>query len=388
MDKQPIKRELDENNKETPKKSGKIKRSELKLTIDIPSDTDLSLGDQAHQNVGKLEQILRNNGGIFGQSDKMQKGGQDTSSKVGEEKKHEIALNLETPSSSSTNRLEIKSHEEISKAFKEADSRFKELEHFKSISNDLEGIHDASVPAELKQFREEFNNFEKSLQQLRESLNSKEGKTDEELSKMCWEIDRHRRKLESYRENYRKGALQDYINLNWVDDKKPLAVSASFPNEKIKALVFAGIKHVVDMRTDRDTGAYNKDIPVYHETLKEHGINVYHLPIVEHKTTDANEMHNGAEWVNERLDKGEPVLIHCSQGRGRSVLLAIWSLAKEGMKLHEACEQVYKKRPVANLSATQQFLLWDTFDDQHQHQPSRVSQTEVEKLRQDFSSES
>jgi chromosome segregation ATPase len=78
----------------------------------------------------------------------------------------------------------VKSRDEINKAFEEANSRLEELEYLNRISNDLEGLHRTSVPAEIKQFRDEFGNFKKSLQQLRESLKSKEGKTDEELSKM------------------------------------------------------------------------------------------------------------------------------------------------------------------------------------------------------------
>jgi protein-tyrosine phosphatase len=144
-----------------------------------------------------------------------------------------------------------------------------------------------------------------------------------------------------------------------VDDEKPLAVGARFPHEKIKALRFAGIKHVVDMRNAQDIHAYllNQDIDAYHQALKDHGIRVYHLPVVEHKTTDVNEMDTGAKWVNERLDKGEPVLIHCSQGKGRSVLLTIWSLTKGGMEKSKARDQVYEKRQGASLSLDQSLQL-------------------------------
>ncbi len=62
----------------------------------------------------------------------------------------------------------------------------------------MEGLHRTSVPAEIKQFRDEFGNFKKSLQELRESLKSKEGKTDEELSKMYWKLSRHQDELKSY----------------------------------------------------------------------------------------------------------------------------------------------------------------------------------------------
>jgi protein-tyrosine phosphatase len=349
----------DKNDNHQSEENRKMIKTNIK--IEIPPEADFSLGDQAHKNVAKLDKYLKDHGGIFGSSDRKQKRGQDTSIKVEEEKKNEIALSLETPSSSSTNRFEVKYREEINKAFEKANSRFEELKYLNRISNDLEELYRVSVPAELKQFREEFGNFKESLQQLHESLNSKEGKTDEELSKMFGEMNRHYHKLELLRENYRKGALQDYIKLNWVDDKKPLAVSASFPNEKIKALQLAGIKHVVDMRTDQDIKKYNigQNINDYHKTLKDHGIEVHHLPVVEYKTADVNEMDRGAKWINERLDKGEPVLIHCSQGKGRSVLLAIWSLTKGGMEKSKAQDQVHEKRQGASLSLDQSLQLYD-----------------------------
>lgn len=351
------KRINDKNYSDKLERNNKILK--MNINIEIPPEANFPLGDQAHQNVAKLDQYLKDHGGIFGSSDRKQKGWQDTSTKVEEGKKNEIALSLETPSSSSTNRLEVKSRDEINKAFEEANSRLEELEYLNRISNDLEGLHRTSVPAEIKQFRDEFGNFKKSLQQLRESLKSKEGKTDEELSKMYWNLNGHQDELKSCQQNYRKGALRDCIDLHWVDDEKPLAVGARFPHEKIKALRFAGIKHVVDMRNTQDIHAYrvNQDIDAYHQALKDHGIRVYHLPVVEHKTTDVNEMDTGAKWVNERLDKGEPVLIHCSQGKGRSVLLTIWSLTKGGMEKSKARDQVYEKRQGASLSLDQSLQL-------------------------------
>jgi hypothetical protein len=189
------KRINDKNYSDKLERNNKILK--MNINIEIPPEANFPLGDQAHQNVAKLDQYLKDHGGIFGSSDRKQKGWQDTSTKVEEGKKNEIALSLETPSSSSTNRLEVKSRDEINKAFEEANSRLKELEYLNRISNDLEGLHRTSVPAEIKQFRDEFGNFKKSLQQLRESLKSKEGKTDEELSKMYWNLNGHQDELKS-----------------------------------------------------------------------------------------------------------------------------------------------------------------------------------------------
>ncbi len=117
----------------------------------------------------------------------------------------------------------------------------------------------------------------------------------------------------------------------------------------------------MDMRNAQDIHVYQveQDIDAYHQALKDHGLRVYHLPVVERKTTDVNEMDRGAKWVNERLDKGEPVLIHCSQGKGRSALLAIWSLTKGGMEKSKARDQVYEKRQGASLSLDQSLQLHD-----------------------------
>ncbi len=52
----------------------------------------------------------------------------------------------------------------------------------------------------------------------------------------------------------------------------------------------------------------------------------------------------GTTWVNERLNKGERVLIHCEHGVGRSVLLTCAVLVARGMYASAALDLVKRER--------------------------------------------
>jgi len=130
------------------------------------------------------------------------------------------------------------------------------------------------------------------------------------------------------------------MNMNWVDKDRQLAVGGA--PEEIKALKFAGISVVVDLREKSDNEA----------VLQSHNIELLHRPMVEYKEAPSLEFLNSiAEEVNDRLKEGKYVLIHCREGKGRSVLLASCVLALQGIK--DARLQVCEERKGSSLSSGQ-----------------------------------
>jgi protein-tyrosine phosphatase len=55
-------------------------------------------------------------------------------------------------------------------------------------------------------------------------------------------------------------------------------------------------------------------------------------------------MVQGSQWVQERMEQGGRVLIHCEHGVGRSVLLTCAVLVYDGMHAQDALQLVQQKR--------------------------------------------
>jgi atypical dual specificity phosphatase len=62
----------------------------------------------------------------------------------------------------------------------------------------------------------------------------------------------------------------------------------------------------------------------------------------------------GLAWVEQRVQTGRKVYIHCAAGMGRSVtLLACWYLYAESMNVSQVLAFVKKRRPQTTLTRRQ-----------------------------------
>jgi protein-tyrosine phosphatase len=127
--------------------------------------------------------------------------------------------------------------------------------------------------------------------------------------------------------------LPDTLNMSWVDEH--LAVGGRIHPEDIRALGRTGIRHVVDTRAEHCDDR---------EALARENIELLYLPTPDTYPLSIGQLMQGTTWVNERLDKGESVLIHCEHGVGRSVLLTCAVLVARGMHASAALELVQRKR--------------------------------------------
>ncbi len=127
--------------------------------------------------------------------------------------------------------------------------------------------------------------------------------------------------------------LPDKLNMSWITIH--LAVGGRIHPEDIKALAAAGVTHVVDTRSE-----YCDDA----EALAKEHIELLHLPTDDMRPLTIEQMLQGAQWVQERMEKGGRVLIHCEHGVGRSALLTSAVLVYEGMHAYDALHLVQEKR--------------------------------------------
>ena len=125
--------------------------------------------------------------------------------------------------------------------------------------------------------------------------------------------------------------LPDRLNMSWVTEH--LAVGGRVRPEDIKTLALSGITDVIDTRAE-----YSDD------ELAQEGIDLLYLPTPDTYPLAVEQLKEGAEWANQRINQGRRVLIHCEHGVGRSVLLTCATLVYGGMGGNEALSLVMQKR--------------------------------------------
>jgi protein tyrosine phosphatase (PTP) superfamily phosphohydrolase (DUF442 family) len=127
--------------------------------------------------------------------------------------------------------------------------------------------------------------------------------------------------------------LPDQLNMSWITDQ--LAVGGRIRPQDIPALARIGVNSVVDTRLE-----YCDDA----EALGKEGIELLHVPAPDTRPLSIEQMLMGAKWVQERLDAGKRVVIHCEHGVGRSALLTCAVLVYGGMHAQAALNLVQQRR--------------------------------------------
>lgn len=101
------------------------------------------------------------------------------------------------------------------------------------------------------------------------------------------------------------------------------------------------ITAVLDMRAEREG-----DRAFY----ERHGINYRRLAVLDAMVPPDEYLSEGADWINEQIEDGRKVLVHCAKGRGRSATLAAAYMMRHGDQTFDECSTTMKEiRPLVKL---------------------------------------
>ena len=103
-----------------------------------------------------------------------------------------------------------------------------------------------------------------------------------------------------------------------------------------------GITGDVNLRVEFDDAAHNLALQHY-----------CHLPTVDDDAPSIEHLQQGVKFIEQLLNNGEKVYIHCAGGIGRAPTMAAAYFISQGMSLPEAIALIKKTRPFINIMPPQ-----------------------------------
>lgn len=106
-----------------------------------------------------------------------------------------------------------------------------------------------------------------------------------------------------------------------------------------RALERNGVTAGVNLRAEFDDAAHGLALEQY-----------CYLPVEDETAPTLDQMIEGVAFIQQRIDAGDKVYVHCGSGVGRSPMLAVaYFLAAGGLSLDEAIEHIRNTRPFISI---------------------------------------
>lgn len=122
----------------------------------------------------------------------------------------------------------------------------------------------------------------------------------------------------------------------WVEEHKLAASGFPASRGQVEWLVGRGIAAILTLTPDA--------LP--EQVVTGLRLNLMHLPMQDHSIPELGTLERGVAFIRDQLAKGNPVLVHCLAGEGRTgCLLAAYLIAEEEMTTGEVLTRLRAIKP-------------------------------------------
>lgn len=139
-------------------------------------------------------------------------------------------------------------------------------------------------------------------------------------------------------------------NFSWLLNDKLAGSGMPTTLEEINWVKAQGVKSIVTMT---EYGLPNSWVD---------GIQYLHVPTEDLTAPDIDKIDSTVDYIAERIKNGEPVMVHCAAGIGRTgTILASYLIKYQKMSAEDAIELVRKERP-GSIQSTSQEIAVSTYE--------------------------
>ncbi len=135
-------------------------------------------------------------------------------------------------------------------------------------------------------------------------------------------------------------------NFSWLIDNKLAGSGMPTTLEEITWVQKQGVKSIVTMTEESLPESWVKNLKYLH------------VPTEDLSAPDMEQIDQAIEFIHERIQNQEPVMVHCAAGIGRTgTILACYLVKYHKSSAKDAIEKVRKERPGSIQSESQEIAI-------------------------------
>ena len=136
-------------------------------------------------------------------------------------------------------------------------------------------------------------------------------------------------------------------NFSWLIEDKLAGSAIPTSKDEVKWLQEEGVKSIVTIREEPLDDDWTSDVNYLHVLSDDMGVPTF------------DDLKNSVDFIHDRIENNEPVLVHCLAGLGRTgTILACYLIKYQKMLAEDAIQYVREKRHGSIQSFVQEELIF------------------------------
>lgn len=135
-------------------------------------------------------------------------------------------------------------------------------------------------------------------------------------------------------------------NFSWLINNKLAGSGMPTSSTELQWVIRQGIKSVITMTENPLPESWVQDVKYLH------------VPTEDFSAPDMEKIDHTVDFIQERIKNGEPTMIHCAAGVGRTgTILACYLIKHHNFSVKDAIDKVRKERPGSIQSESQEIAI-------------------------------